>query len=246
MVIGKGITDRKMPLLAHLSELRGRLRFVAIFALAGFVLATVFYHPIFKLLLSPASGLLSPDTMPIATGPTEFMGATIKVALAAGFVFALPVLMYQLTIFVAPAVSVKTQRLLLLVMPISLILFGAGVALGYFMVLPTMFKFLLTFGNDLVTPMVRITDYLNLVVVLLAGIGLSFETPLVMFLLAKLGVVGYKGFRKFQKWMILLAFIIGAIFDPSPNPFDQLVVAGIIIVLYQIGILLAWMVRRRE
>jgi sec-independent protein translocase protein TatC len=174
------------------------------------------------------------------------MGTTIKVALVAGFVFALPVLMYQLTMFIAPAVSVKTQKMLLLVMPVSLILFGGGVALGYFMILPTMFKFLLTFGNDLVTPMFRISDYLNLLVVLLAGIGLSFETPLIMFILAKLRVVSYKGFRKFQKWMILLAFIIGAIFDPSPNPFDQLVVAGIIIVLYQIGILLAWAVRRRD
>ncbi len=235
-----------MSIFAHLQELRRRLWWVAVVGMAGFVLAIVFYHPIFKLLLAPAHGLLSPNTTPIVTSPTEFMGATITVAIMAGLVLALPFLVYQIIMFVAPAVSAKTQALMLLVMPITILLFAGGVAMGYFLVLPIMFKFLLTYGNGLVTPMIRISDYLNLLIILLAGIGLAFETPLVMYLLAKLRVISYKGFMRFQKWMIVLSFVIGAIFDPSPNPFDQIVVAGTIITLYQIGVLLAWLVRPRE
>ncbi len=242
----KGIRDRSMSIVAHLEELRRRLWWVAVVALVGFALAIAFYHPIFKVLLVPAHGLLSPNTTPIVTSPTEFMGATITVAIVAGLVLALPFLVYQIILFVAPAVSAKNQALMLLAMPIILLLFAGGVAMGYFLVLPIMFRFLLTYGNGLVTPMIRISDYLNLLVILLAGIGLAFETPLVMYLLAKLRVISYKGFMRFQKWMIFLSFVVGAIFDPSPNPFDQIVVAGTIIALYQIGVLLAWLVRPRE
>lgn len=244
--IDKTVRDRPMSLIAHLTELRHRLRWALLVGLIGFGLAIAFYHPIFQALLIPAQGLLSPDATPIVTSPTEFMGATIVVGIMSGLILALPILIYEIIMFVAPAISPKTQTMLLFVMPLTLVLFAAGVTMGYVMVLPTMFKFLLTYGDDVVTPMIRLSDYLNLVVVLLSGIGLAFETPLVMVLLAKLGVLSYKTFRRFERWMIVLAFVIGAIFDPSPNPFDQIVVAGTIITLYNIGILLAWLVQRHK
>lgn len=244
--IDKKVRDRPMALLAHLDELRRRLRWPAIVALVGFGLAIGFYHPIFDWLLIPGEGLLSPSATPIVTSPTEFMGATIRVGIIAGLVMSLPVLIYQIIMFVAPAISQRTQYTLMLVMPLTLVLFGAGVVMGYVMVLPTMFRFLLTYGDTIVTPMIRLTDYLNLVVILLAGFGLAFETPLVMFILSRLGVVSYRTFKRFEKWMIVLAFVIGAVFDPSPNPFDQIVVATTIIILYNIGILLAWLVHKRR
>jgi sec-independent protein translocase protein TatC len=240
------IKDTPRPFMSHLVELRQRLVYGVIPFPIGFILALVFYEPIIKFLEAPARGLLSPSANPIVTSPTEFMGITIKLALIVGFALASPVLIYQIILFVAPAVSRKTQRLLLLIVPTILLLFITGVTLGYYFVLPTMMGFLLTFGSNLVTNMIRLSDYLNVIAILLAGLGLAFETPVIMYVLAKLRIVSYKGFRRFRKYLIVLAFVVGAFCDPTPNPFDQIAVAGSIIVLYEIGIIIAWLVRPRQ
>lgn len=238
--------DRPRPISEHLKELQRRIFYALIPFPVGFILALVFYRPLVEVLLIPARGHLSPSATPIVTSPTEFMGLTIKIALVSGFALALPTAIWQGIMFVAPALSTKAQRLLFVLVPAALILFCAGITMGYFMVLPTMLRFLLSFGSDLVTPMIRVSDYVNLITILLSGLGLAFETPLVMYVLAKLRIVSYKGFSRFRKYMIVLAFVIGAIFDPTPNPFDQIVVAGTIITLYHVGILLAYLTRPRK
>jgi sec-independent protein translocase protein TatC len=237
--------DKPRPILEHLAELQRRMTFTAILFALGFVVALIFYEPIIKLLLVPAHGNLSPTSTPIVTGLTEFMGVTIKIAVIAGFIIALPMLIYQIILFVAPAVSSKTEHLLMTLVPTVLILFACGICLGYFMVVPTMVRFLLGFGSDLVTPMIKLSDYLGVILMLLAGLGLAFETPVIMFVLAKFRVVSYRGFLKFWRHIVVISFVIGAIFDPTPNPFDQIVVAGTIITLYGIGIGIAWAIRPR-
>ena len=238
--------DTPRPLLQHLDEIRRRMTFTAILFAVGFVAALVFYEPLIKLLLLPANGHLSATSAPIVTGLTEFMGVTLKIAFIAGFILALPVLVYQIIVFVAPAISRRTVQLLVILFPTILLLFACGTALGYFMVVPTMLKFLINFGSDLVTPMIRISDYMDIVLMLLAGLGLAFETPVIMFLLARFNIVSYKGFLRFWRHVVVIGFVVGAIFDPTPNPFDQIVVAGCIITLYGVGILLAWMIQSRQ
>lgn len=238
--------DKPRPFMQHLAELRQRLVYGVIPFPVGFILALVFYDPIIKFLEAPARGLLSPSAKAVVTSPTEFMGITIKLALICGFALATPTIIYQIIMFVAPAVSRKTQRLFIIIIPTILLLFITGVTLGYYFVLPTMMGFLLNFGTDLVTNMIRLSDYLNVITVLLAGLGLAFETPVVMYVLARLRIVSYKGFRKFRKYLIVLAFVAGAFADPTPNPFDQICVAGSIIVLYEVGIIIAWFIRPRE
>ena len=117
-------------------------------------------------------------------------------------------------------------------------------ALGYYLILPVMLKFLFTFGSNIVTSQIRLDDYLNLIFMLEAGLGFACETPVIMYVLAKTGLVGYRGFRKVWRWVIILAFIVGAIFNPTLNPMNQIVIAGIIVTLYWVGILLAWIVER--
>jgi sec-independent protein translocase protein TatC len=238
--------DPPLPILQHLDELRRRLTITAILFAIGFIIALVFYEPLIKVLLLPANGHLSASSAPIVTGLTEFMGVTIKIAFIAGFILALPLLIQQILVFAAPAMSPGTVRFLIVLFPSVLLLFGCGICLGYFMVVPTMIKFLLTFGSDLVTPMIRISDYLNVVIMLVAGLGLAFETPVIMFILAKLKIVSYRGFLRFWRHVIVLSFVFGAIFDPTPNPFDQIVVAGCIIILYSLGVLLAWTMQNRQ
>jgi sec-independent protein translocase protein TatC len=238
--------DRPLPILEHFAELQRLMTFTAILFALGFVVALIFYEPIIKILLLPAHGNLSPTSTPIVTGMTEFMGVTIKIAVIAGFVIALPMLIYQLILFVAPAVSSRTERLLVTLVPAVIALFACGICLGYFMVVPTMVRFLLGFGSGLVTPMIKLSDYLGVILMLLAGLGLAFETPVIMFVLAKFRIVSYRGFIKFWRHIVVISFVIGAIFDPTPNPFDQIVVASCIISLYGIGIFIAWLIRPRS
>jgi sec-independent protein translocase protein TatC len=237
--------DRPRPILEHLAELQRRMTLTAILFVLGFVVALIFYEPIIRTLLLPAHGNLSPSSTPIVTGMTEFMGVTIKIAVIAGFIIALPMLIFQIILFVAPALSSKTVNLLLTLVPAVLILFACGICLGYFMVVPTMVRFLLGFGSDLVTPMIRLSDYLGVILMLLTGLGLAFETPVIMFVLARFRIVSHRGFLRFWRHIVVISFVVGAIFDPTPNPFDQIVVAGCIISLYGIGILIAWFMRVR-
>jgi sec-independent protein translocase protein TatC len=238
--------DPPRPILQHLDELRRRMTFTAILFVIGFIVALVFYEPLIKLLLLPANGHLSAASTPVVTGLTEFMGVTLKLAFIAGFILALPVLIYQVILFIAPAVSQKTVQLLIVLFPSIFILFACGISLAYFMVVPAMLNFLLNFGSDLVTPMIRISDYLNIIMMLMAGLGLAFETPVIMFILAKFNIVSYKGFIRFWRHVVVLGFVVGAIFDPTPNPFDQIVVAGCIITLYGVGILIAWLIQSKH
>ncbi len=238
--------DRPRPILEHFAELQRRMTFTAILFAVGFIVALVFYEPIIRVLLVPAHGNLSPTSTPIVTGLTEFMGVTIKIAVIFGFILALPMLICQIILFVAPALSSKTERLLLTLIPTVLALFACGISMGYFMVVPTMVKFLLGFGSDLVTPMIRLSDYLGVILMLLTGLGLAFETPVIMYVLAKFRIVSYRGFVHFWRHIVVISFVIGAIFDPTPNPFDQIVVAGCIMTLYAIGIFIAWLLREKK
>lgn len=238
--------DRPRPILEHFTELQRRMTFTAVLFALGFVAALVLYEPIIRVLLIPAHGNLSPTSTPIVTGLTEFMGITIKIGVIAGLLVALPMLICQIVLFIAPALSPQTTRLFLTLVPTVLLLFAAGTCLGYFMVVPTMVHFLLGFGSDLVTPMIRLSDYLGVILMLLAGLGLAFQTPVIMFVLARFGIVSYRGFLRFWRHTVVISFVIGAIFDPTPNPFDQVVVAGCIITLYFIGVLIAWILHQRR
>jgi sec-independent protein translocase protein TatC len=237
--------DKQLSILGHLNEIKSRMMIPAILFAVGFILAMIFYEPLIRFLLVPAQNHLSPSAAPIVTGLTEFLGITLKMAFIAGLILAVPMFFYQLVKFISPAISPQTEMTLLAVLPTMLILFACGIGLGYFMVVPTMVRFLLDFGSDLVTPMIRLSDYLSVISMLLAGLGLAFQTPIIMFVLARIGLVSYRGFIHFWRWVVVLAFVVGAIFDPTPNPFDQLVVAGCIIILYGVGILLSWIIREK-
>src|ERR1035441_4076678 len=117
------IRDTPRPFMQHVVEFRQRLVWGLIPFPIGFILAFIFYEPIIKFLEAPAPGMLSLSSIPIVTSPTEFMGITIKLALIVGFALTSPVLVYQIILFVAPAVSRKTQRLMLIIVPAILLLF---------------------------------------------------------------------------------------------------------------------------
>ena len=133
----------------------------------------------------------------------------------------------------------KERRYLLAFLPAALMAFVAGVAFGYFVLTPPALHFLLTFGGDVAVPMIKVSNIVNLMIRLLFWMGIAFETPLVMFLLAQLGIVNARQLGRFRRYWVVIAFILGAIITPTFDPVNQALVAVPLLALYELGILLA-------
>ena len=141
--------------------------------------------------------------------------------------------------FVAPGLNKQERRYLLAFMPGVVLAFAGGVAFGYFVMTPPALHFLLTFGEGVAVPLIKVRNIANLMVRLLFWMGLAFETPLVMYLLAQIGLVNAKRLSRFRRYWVVVAFIMGAIITPTFDPVNQALVAVPLLVLYELGILLA-------
>lgn len=230
--------DKKLSITEHLLELRSRLIKSAIALGVGIAISFPFTFHIFDILKSRAPS----DINLVFINVTEMFGTYMKVALYCGIALSLPYLIYQLVMFFAPALGDREKKYLYLSMPLVVILFAAGVCFAYFIFLPPALKFLLTFGSDIAQPMITVSNYVSVLVRLLLAVGLVFEIPLVITLLAKLGVVSPQKLAKGRKWAILAAFVLGAIITPTMDPINQTLIAAPIIVLYEISIWMAKLV----
>ena len=172
------MADRELSLTSHLVELRRRLVISAAALVAGTGVAFAFHRIIFDLLMVPAQGFASLQGQKlIFTQVTEMIGITMKVSLMGGLVLAFPVILFQVVMFVAPGLTSREKRYLYALFPGAILSFVAGAAFGYYALLPPALSFLLEFGSDIATPMIRIGNYINLVVTLLFWLGVAFETP---------------------------------------------------------------------
>ena len=232
--------DAKLPIAYHLAELRRRVIWSAVAVVVCTAVAFVFHEQIIQLLLQPARGFGNvPNEKPIYTDLTEFIGIAFKVSLLTGIVLSLPFVLFQIVMFVSPGLNGREKRYLYYLVPVSLFAFLSGAAFGYFILFPPAVNFLLTFGSDLATPFIRIGNYVNLMITLLFWMGLVFETPAILFLLSKIGVVTPSFLSNNRRWAIVIAFILGALITPTFDPINQSLVAFPIIVLYEVGIWLA-------
>ena len=238
--------DRKAPIGQHLGELRKRLIVSAVALLLGSVASFVFHQEILDLLLEEARSSIPVEGNIIYTEVTEFLGVTMKVSLLGGLVLALPVIVYEVVMFVTPGLKPAERRYLFFLLPLSLLSFAAGGAFGYKILIPPALSFLLNFGGDIATPMIRIGNIVNLMITLLFWMGLVFEIPIVMFFLSKIGVVTPRFLARQRRYAIVVAFILGAIITPTFDPINQTLVAMPIIVMYEVGILLAKLARRGQ
>jgi sec-independent protein translocase protein TatC len=229
----------------HLEELRKRLLISSIAVLVGAALGFAFHKPIISFLLEPAQGYIgAPDGKLVFTEMTEMLGTVMKVSLLSGLVMALPMVAYQAARFVAPGLTAREHKYLYL-LPLGVIIaFTVGVLFGYFVLFPPGLKFLLTFDADIATPYIRIGNYINLVISLLFWMGLVFQLPIVMFLLARWRIVSASAFPRFRRYAFLLAFVLGAIITPTVDPINQTIVSLPILILYETGIWLARLAQR--
>lgn len=232
---------QKLSILEHLRELRSRFIKSLLALVLGTGVAAAFTFPVMDFLKKPAG-----DVTLVYIDPTELITTYFKVAILGGLILAMPIVLYQMAMFAAPGLTSKEKRYMIVSLPGIVISFMAGAVFTWFILLPPAFHFLLNFGEGVAEPQIRISRYINLILVLTTWVGLSFQTPLVMTLLARLGVVKPSSFAKKRKMAIIGAFIAAAIFTPTFDPINQTLLASPIIVLYEMGIWLSKLANRRR
>ncbi len=227
--------------MGHLRELRSCLFRSVIAILIALPISFLLANKVLDILMQPVPGLEL-----VYTELTEMLGTYIKVSLYSALVFTLPFIVYQAVMFVRPALTRKEKNYLYIMLPSVFLLFTVGAVFAYFVLLPPALKFLLTFGGDIATPMIRVENYVSVLTKLIFWIGMCFEIPLVMFFLTKIGVLKPEWLSKYRRLAYILAFVLGAIITPTFDPLNQTLVAVPVILLFEFGILLSKLARRKK
>ena len=220
-------------------------RVLSVFVALGIGASLTFYYrvEIFNTLMAPAGGRLSPDGKPSFTNPNEMFTVTIDLVGKGGIVAAFPVAVYQLYRFFSPKIGETPRRLIRNYLLLGSVLYLCGTAFAYFVLLPTGLRFLLSFGTDIAVPYIRISEYLTLALTMLFWLGLVFELPLIMMLLSHIRLVSHMQLRKFRRYVPIVASIFSVLITPTVDWVNVTLVTVPIIVLYELGVYLAWLVR---
>jgi sec-independent protein translocase protein TatC len=228
--------DQKMSLTEHLVALRKSLTRSLIAVGIGFGACYYFKDWIFDIVTRPLTQVLPKNSYLIYTGLTEAFFVYMKLAFFASLIITSPFIIYQIWEFISPALHSNEKKYVVPFVFFSTLLFVSGVLFGYFIALPPAFQFFVSFNNKYLQAMISFSDYLSLFVTFLLGFGLSFELPIFMFFLAKLGIVNAKMLSKNRRYAILVIFIVAAILTPSPDALSQILMAIPLIFLYEVSI----------
>jgi sec-independent protein translocase protein TatC len=239
----RGLSDKQLTLMEHLQELRFRLFVSSVAVVIGLAITAWFGKDVIDFLKQPAVDR-SPEFELQFIEPFELFVTYFRVALLGGLIFGMPVIIYQTLRFVSPGLSGDEKRWVYLTVIGATGLFLGGVAFAYYIALPPALGFLLNFGGDLAQPNIRVGSYIDFVTRLLFFTGVSFETPIVVMFLSRFGIVSPRQLVRWWRLAIVAAFIVAAIVTPTIDPVTQTLIAGPIIVLYFLGIVLAYFVTR--
>lgn len=230
--------DKDMTLTEHLQELRGCL----IKSIAALILGTgcsvYFLQDIMDILTAAAKELYY-------MRPAEAFMIYMKVALLSGLILSSPFILYELYSFVRPALTLRERRFTLICIPLSLVLFITGMLFSYSFVFPRGLEFFLGFAAGKVNPLISMESYLDFMLILVVPFGFAFNVPVVLTLLAYLNIVSAKMLMKYQRHVILVAFIIAGVITPTPDVITQTLLAVPLILLYEVSIVIIKCVLRR-
>jgi sec-independent protein translocase protein TatC len=242
------MADVKMPLTAHLQELRWRLVKSLLAIAAGFTLCYNFAEALFDLLTRPllsinAGNASGGDVVHlIGTGLVEAFFTKLKVSAIAAVFLATPVILYQLWKFVAPGLYENEKRYAMPFVLFGTFFFLAGAAFCYAAVLPVGYQFFISqYATIQVDPQIRISEYLTFTARMLLAFGVTFELPVVVFFLARFGLVTHRMMLQYTRYAILVIFIVAAMLTPGPDVASQLLMAAPLLVLYGLSIGVAYM-----
>jgi len=226
--------DKELSLVQHLGELRDRLMVASIAVIATTAISFLFATDIIKILLVPAGV----DHL-IALSPTENFTTYMRVALFSGIALSMPVILFEIYAYIDPALHPNERRFALTAGPFVLLLFVAGMLFCYFDLLPSSLKFLVSFGNPVIENQLRASEYLSFVTTFILGMGVVFEVPVLIFALVRVHVLSRAWLARQRRYVIVLVLIVGAIITPTPDPFNQLLVAVPMYLLFEMGLFLA-------
>jgi sec-independent protein translocase protein TatC len=264
--------ERRLPFLEHLGELRLRLRNAVLALLVGCLIAFWFSETLFALLARPLN-VAWKEVLPHQSAQLRF-GSLVEpfwvyfeLSIYAGIFLASPIIFHQLWKFIAPGLYDKEKKVAVPFAAFSGLMFIGGALFCYFFVFPAMFRFFLSYTNQnigalsgvfsfthaevtsgalAIEPALFMQQYLDLTTKMLLGFGIIFELPLLIFFLSYAGLVTHRKLWKFNKYWIVLSFIIGGVLTPGPDVLSQLMMATPLVVLYEASILIAYIVTRRR
>jgi sec-independent protein translocase protein TatC len=233
-------TTPQMSILTHIKELRTRL-LVSVAALAATTtLGFAFSQNLAEFLAKPIGGLQAMSSIDV----TENISAFMKISLLSGVILALPVILFEVLAFVMPGLNPKERSWIWMVVPTATLFFAAGAAFAYFFMLPTALPFLLNFMGITTSP--RPNNYFGFVTNLMFWVGVSFELPLIMYVLARLHIVSAKSLLKQWRIAILASAILAALITPTPDPVNMGLMMIPLIALYFLSIIFAVVARRER
>lgn len=240
------MNDNAMSVLQHLGELKRRLVRVAIVAVVFIAIAIAFYVQIFEVFTDTARRLIvDVDGVVAVQRITEGWVVAAKLAILVGLVAAFPYFMWELAMFFKPGLKPGERKYIFLLVPASMAMFALGAAFSWFILIPRLVEFLLRLSQPIGDPLITVGPLVGLMVTIMFWLGIIFEIPIFMFLLAKMGILTSGWVKTKRRWMILISFIFGAVATPT-DPISQLIVAGPTWLLFEIGMLLVKLAERGQ
>jgi Tat protein translocase TatC len=237
----------EMPFLDHLEELRKRILLSLVAIMVGFGVGwwVTTHFNLIQLVEAPIAPLIPGGKLSVMSATDPFM-IVLKFAFLLGLVLASPFVIYQLWLFLAPALTTREKRAIVPSLGIGFLLFAGGAALGWFFVVTPAVAWLLGFQSGTFNPIITYESYMRLVIHLLVGMGISAELPLVMILLASLGIMTHRGYSRFRRYAVLGAFVGGAILAPTPEVSMMIIFTIPLLLLYEVGVAGAYIVEKRR
>jgi len=255
------MTDEKMPFTEHLTEFRKRIIVSLAALLIGFIACFSYSEEIFEVLILPLKSEMSfsmhspfvsliPSKIKnpslVFLAPAEAFWMHMKVSLVAGLVLSLPIILHQFWKFISPGLLLREKKYVGPFVVSASLLFLVGALFCFLLVLPFAMGFLLTYKTGSMTPMLSVGSYVDFCLKFILAFGVVFELPIIIVLLTRMGIVTPKTLARNRKYAMLIAFIVAAILTPTPDAFNQTLMAVPIIVLYEAGILVSRLFVRKK
>jgi len=237
----------KMPFLKHIEELRKRVLYALIAVIICFIPSYYFSELIFAFLMKPLIESLPEGSTLIFTRPAEGFTTYLKTAFFASLLLSVPVILYQVWKFVAPALYKNEKKILLPFIFFGTLFFLAGGAFCYYVASPPAFNFLLNeYSSEYVKAFPSIREALSFFMALILGFGLIFEFPLISFILAKIGIVTSKMLSQNRRYALLISCVVAAILTPTTDALSMMFMFIPLIIFYELGILVAWVFGKKS
>jgi sec-independent protein translocase protein TatC len=240
-------TESKLTLLDHLTELRSCLIRSLLALAAGMLLCLYFSKEIFRFLQQPLLDVMPTGSGFIATSPLEAFLTYLKVALLSGVFLSSPFILYQVWRFVAPGLYLKEKRVAATFVTFSSLFFVGGALFGYYVIFPVGFRFFVSaLAGTEIQFLPQMKDYLGFISKMLLTFGFVFEMPLILILLAKIGLVHREMLTRARRYVLVLMFLIAGMLTPGPDVLSQFLLAVPLLVLYELSVLGVWVMERKS